>query len=102
MLSRAEVDPLVTGVPGNVHDSFLTRLQAEHSYLLAYAMGCVRTLRPRNNGTSAVGAPPVIPASAIPTPAAILEAFAQAPVDYMGAEWHVVFQGRAPGVYPAW
>lgn len=95
-MSRKETEPLVSGVPGNVHDSFQSRIQAERSYLLAYAMDCVRTLPPRN-GTSLYTAVP-----AIPTPDAIMERFAQAPADYMGAEWHIVFQGRRPGVYPAW
>jgi len=35
-------------------------------------------------------------------PEATMTAFAASAEDFLGAEWHVVFKGRRPGVYPAW
>jgi hypothetical protein len=35
-------------------------------------------------------------------PEAMMESFAGADDDFLGAEWHVVFKGKRPGVYPAW
>lgn len=85
--------PLVNRIPHNCHQGFATRLQAERAYLLAFAMGCVR-VRTADHTRG--------PAMAAPTPAAVMRAFADIPEDYLGAEWHVVFKGRCPGVYPAW
>jgi len=36
------------------------------------------------------------------TPERIMQAFASASDNFLGAEWHVVFKGSVPGVYPAW
>lgn len=82
-------------VPGNVHQGFTSRLAAEQGYILAYALGCVRSL-PSKGSTD----PP--PPAAAPTPAAVLAAFAAVSDAFLGVEWHVVFKGRCPGVYPAW
>ena len=43
--SRDEVKPLVLGIPGNVHESFLLRIDAERAYVLAYALGAARVLK---------------------------------------------------------
>lgn len=94
--SRDDVKPLVNRVPGNVHQGFESRYQAERAYILAFAMGCVRVLPAR--GAPVVGLPP----AAAPTPAAIMDVFASVAGDFLGAEWHVVFKGKRPGIYPAW
>jgi hypothetical protein len=31
-----------------------------------------------------------------------MEAFRTVNDSFLGAEWHVVFKGKRPGVYPAW
>jgi hypothetical protein len=94
--SRAEVEPLVKGIPGNIHQGFTHRHEAERAYVLAFAMGALRTLLARHNATQQV------PAPASPMPDAVMSTFASASDDFLGAEWHVVFKGRRPGVYPAW
>ncbi|KZP12465.1 hypothetical protein FIBSPDRAFT_961411 [Athelia psychrophila] len=82
-------------VPGNVHQGFTTCLAAEQGYILAYALGCVRSLPPRGSTD-----PP--PPAAAPTPAAVLAAFTAVSDTFLGTDWHVVFKGLCPGVYPAW
>jgi hypothetical protein len=37
-----------------------------------------------------------------PMPEALMQAFSVASDDFLGAEWHVVFKGKRPGVYLAW
>jgi hypothetical protein len=71
------------------------RLEAERAYVLAYAMGALRTL-PRR-GSTTLG-----PAPATPTPQEIIDAFASLSHDYLGAEWYVVYKGKWPGMYPTW
>ncbi|KIM89859.1 hypothetical protein PILCRDRAFT_84703 [Piloderma croceum F 1598] len=91
-----EVKPLVTGVPGNIHQGFDHRREAERAYVVVFALGALRTLPARHDAIQ------LAPAPAIPTPEAIMAAFASASDDFLGAEWHVVFKGKRPGVYPAW
>lgn len=93
--NRSDAEAQVTEVPGNVHQGFSSRLEAEQAYIVAYAMGCVRSL-PRRGSTDRA------PDPAMPTPTAILDAFGAVSDDFLGAEWHVVFKGKAPGIYPAW
>jgi hypothetical protein len=95
---RAEVLPLVNRVPGNIHQGFTERREAERAYVVVYALGALRVLPPRNRQGQRVPAA----APATPTPQAIMAAFAGASDDFLGAEWHVVFKGRRPGIYPAW
>lgn len=83
----------VNRISHSVHQSFPSRRTAERAYLLAYAMGCVRSLPARKNGAL----PP-----AAPTPVAVMTAFDAVSDDFLGAEWHVVFKGCRPGYYPAW
>lgn len=83
------------GVPENIYQGFETRRQAERAYVIAFAMGALRVLPLR-------GASQRILAPAMPTPDAAMVAFASASDDFLGAEWHVVFKGKRPGVYPAW
>lgn len=92
---RDDAKLCITNVPRAVHKGFESRLDAETAYILAYAMGLVRSLARRGESTT----PP--PPSA-PTPAAVLDAFRAADSQFLGPEWHVVFKGRSPGVYPAW
>lgn len=89
---REEVAPLILGVSGNRQEGYNSRLKAERAYALSYAIGAVRTVNP----CGAPGAP------AAPMPPALMNAFEETDDDYLGADWHVVFKGRTPGVYPAW
>jgi len=96
LLCREEVEPLVKRVPGNIHQGFDTRLEAERAYVVAYALGAVRVLPLRDDAGSQLVSP------AIPTPEAIMAAFSSASDNFLGVEWHVVFKGLRPGIYPAW
>ncbi|KZP20364.1 hypothetical protein FIBSPDRAFT_954731 [Athelia psychrophila] len=93
--TRAAAKAQVTDVPRCVHKGFKTRVEAETAYIMAYAMGLVRSLPRRGDRTAP-------PAPSAPTPAAILEAFRAVDEQFLGPDWHVVFKGRSPGVYPAW
>lgn len=92
---RSEAEAQVTEVSGNVYQGFSSRLEAERAYVIAYAMGCVRSLP----GREANGRAPV---AAMAIPPGMLDAFDIVSDGFLGAEWHVVFKGKAPGVYPAW
>jgi hypothetical protein len=35
-------------------------------------------------------------------PPEVMDAFQATDDNYFGADWHVVFKGRTPGMYPAW
>jgi hypothetical protein len=94
--SRPEVEPLVKGILGNIHQGFTHRHEAKRAYVLAFAMGTLCTLRARHNASCQV------PAPASPMPDAMMSTFTLALDDFLGAEWHVVFKGKRPGVYPAW
>lgn len=96
--SRPEAKALVDGVPGNIHQGFESRYEAECAYVVAFALGALCILQPR----SARGQQPAAPAPAIPMPEALMVAFASSSEDFLGAEWHVIFKGKRPGVYPAW
>lgn len=76
---------------GNIHEGFKKRYDAERAYTLAYALGAVRRRGPNN---------PRTPATA--PPAAFLAALHDVGDDFLGAEWHVVYKGKRPGVYPSW
>ena len=79
-----------------MHCSFGTRFEAERAYVLAYALGSVHVLkRCRDPSTST-------PAPATPMPESMLEAWAEVADDFLESEWHVVFKGKTPGVYPTW
>lgn len=82
-------------MPHNNFEGFDTRLHAERAYLLAYALGGVRRLPSRDAPRGYV--PP-----AVPMPVRLMERFAALPSEYLGAEWYVVFKGKAPGIYPSW
>ena len=64
--------------------------------MLAYALGAVRVLQPRNGQTRGT------PAAAAPIPEAIMAAWAQAGDDFLGSNWYVVFKGRRTGIFPSW
>jgi hypothetical protein len=83
-------------VPGNVHDSFTSHLDAERAYVLAYALGAVRVLQPRNGWTRGT------PAAAAPIPEAIMVAWAQAGDNFLGSTWYVVFKGICMGIFLSW
>jgi len=83
-------------VPGNIHQGFDHRREAERAYVVAFALGALSILPARRDAIQ------LAPAPAIPTPEAIMAAFASASDDFLRAEWHVVFKGKRPGVYPAW
>ena len=93
---RAQCKPQVHHIPHNVYQGFRTRVEAERAYVLAFAMGSLRIL-PRREASADTG-----PAPGGPTPEALMQAFSVASDDFLGAEWHVVFKGKRPGVYPAW
>ena len=96
MLHREEVEPLVNRILGNVHQGFDHRREAERAYILAFSLGALRVLPPCGGAVQQALAP------AAPTPEAVMAAFADASDDFLGVEWHVVFKGKRPGVYPAW
>lgn len=58
-------------------------------------MDAVRILPPRGQ-SYAFHAPPA------PTPEAFMDALQHVDDDFLGQEWHVVYKGKRPGVYPAW
>jgi len=91
---RPECKAQVNRVPYNVYQGFNSRLAAERAYVVAFALGAVRVLPGRGSSTR--------PAPAAPAPDAVMCAFASADEYFLGAEWHVVFKGKRPGVYPAW
>jgi hypothetical protein len=93
---REEVEPLVNGIPGNIHQGFDHRCEAECAYVLAFAMGTLRVLLARHDIGQEVLAP------AMPMTKAVMAAFALASDNFLEAEWYVVFKGKKPGVYPAW
>lgn len=93
LVSRDDVKPLVNRIPHNCHQGFESRYEAERAYVLAFAMGCVRIRTADCNAN---------PSPAAPIPRALVDAFELVSDDFLGAEWHVVFKGRQPGVYPAW
>ena len=68
---------------------------AEDAYRLAWAMNRVRSVPPPNSDE-----PP--PAPFVPLPPRVYDTLSQSSDHFQGAEWHVVFRGRRPGVYPAW
>jgi hypothetical protein len=90
---RAEVEPLVKGIPNNNYKGFETRCQAEQSYLLAGTLGCLYILS-RDPSTPRAPAKPISEA--------VMAAFCASSDDFLGSDWHVVTKGRCPGVYPAW
>ncbi|KIM88515.1 hypothetical protein PILCRDRAFT_2743 [Piloderma croceum F 1598] len=90
-----QVEPLVKGVPGNIHQGFDHRIHAEHAYVVAFAMGAVHVLPPRRSSQ-------LTPSPAAPMSQAVMAAFSLTSSNFLGAEWHVVFKGKRPGIYPAW
>jgi hypothetical protein len=95
-LVREEVKPLVNRVPGNIHQGFDTQCKAERAYVIAYTLGAVHVLPLQGDvGQRALSL-------ALPVPYTIMNAFASSSDTFLGAEWHIVFKGLRPGVYPAW
>ncbi|KAF7985448.1 hypothetical protein HWV62_5191 [Athelia sp. TMB] len=90
-----EVEALTRRVSNSIHKGFPTRFAAEQAYRLAHALNHVRTIRP----AGVIGPPPP---PFVPLPPRVYDALSRASDQYLGAEWHVVFRGRTPGVYPAW
>jgi len=64
--------------------------------VLAYALGAVHVLQPRNGQTQGT------PAAAAPIPEVIMAAWAQAGDNFLGSTWYVVFKGRRTGIFPSW
>lgn len=62
---------------------------------MAYSIGAVRVLSAHRSEGRAT-------APAAPMPPVIMEAFEDADERFLEADWHVVFKGKTPGVYPAW
>lgn len=79
-----------------MHCGFETLLEAQRAYILAYALGSVRVRLHRGDPRAGDYAP------AAPTPEALMEALEFVDDDFLGAEWHVVYKGKRPGVYPSW
>ena len=96
IFSRDEVRPLVTGISGNVHESFNNRIDAERAYVLAYALGAVRVLKHPDDPT------PGSPTAAAPMPDEIMDAWMEVSDEFLGSEWHVVFKGKRTGLFPSW
>ena len=94
---REETKDLVLNVPGNIFQGFDSCREAERAYVIAYALGAIHVLPSRNAALQGQ-----VLAPAIPTPEALMVVFAEASDTFLGAEWHVVFKGRRPGIYPAW
>lgn len=95
-LVREDVFPLVNRVPRNIYQGFNSRREAEQAYIVAFALRALHILLPQHTTDGRV------PAAAIPMPTAVMDAFSAASSDFLGAEWHVVFKGKRPRVYPAW
>ena len=93
---REEAEPLVSGVPGNIHQGFSDCREAECAYFFAFAMGTLHTLPARHDISKEVLM------AVRPMPEALMTAFASASDNFLGAEWHIVFKGKRPGIYLVW
>lgn len=62
--------------------------------MLAFALGAVRVLPRRGEAV------PLQPPR--PVTQEFLAALESVANDFLGKAWHVVFKGKAPGVYPSW
>ena len=58
---RDKVEPLISGVSGNIHESFLSWYEAECAYTLAYALGAVCQIGHNQLPVSAAPPPVVFP-----------------------------------------
>ena len=96
LTSRDEVKPLVKGVSGNIHQGFFSHHKAKHTYIITFTMGALHCLLARHNMDQQA------PASITPMPDVLIDAFASALDNFLGAEWHVIFRGKRSEVYPAW
>jgi hypothetical protein len=94
-LFREQVEPLVKGVPGNIHQGFDSYIQTEYTYVVAFAMVTLHVLPPQENSQLA-------PLPITPMPPAVMAAFSLTSSDFLEAEWHVVFKSKRPRRYPAW
>lgn len=85
----------VDGISNNIYEGFDSRADAERAYVLAYALGAVRVLANAGGDVQRNADPN-------PTLEAFMRVLRDAPDDFLGQEWHVVFKGKRPGVYPSW
>lgn len=92
--NREEVKAQVHRVSGNSQEGFNSLREAQQAYAFAYAIGAVRVLSPHGAGPAS--------APAAPIPAPIMQAFEECDSNFLGADWHVVFKGLTPGIYPTW
>ena len=82
---RDKVEPLISGVSGNIHESFLSWYEAESrcAYTLAYALGAVCQIGHNQ-----------LPVSAAPPPVVFLRLLDTVNDDFLNTEWHVVYKGK--------
>jgi hypothetical protein len=89
------VKSLTHGISGNCQEGYNTRREAENAYACAYSLGIVRALPAPGSR-----APASAPAALIPPP--VMDELRDADDEFLGAEWHVVFKGLTPGIFPTW
>ena len=82
-------------IPNSIYEGFKYRRDAERAYILAYALGAVRII-PSADGSYLHGS------QALPIPEPVMSALGHVADDFLGSNWHVVFKGKRPGVYPSW
>jgi hypothetical protein len=85
----------VLGVSNSIYEGFKYRRDAERAYILAYTLGAVRLIPSANSSNLSTS-------QARPTPEAFVNALEDVADDFLGENWHVVFKGKRPGVYPSW
>jgi Caulimovirus viroplasmin len=90
---RDECKAQVSGVSQNCYEGYDDRKSAETAYVVTYALGGVRIV-PGLGSASQPASQPIEDAARI--------ALASMPADFLGMEWHVVYKGRTPGIYPGW
>ncbi|KAF7974193.1 hypothetical protein HWV62_13239 [Athelia sp. TMB] len=88
-----DVFPLINGIKKHTQEGFPSILAANRAWDLAQSVGVIRRLDAANR----VSRNP-LPAYSLDT-ARMLRSVEGS---FLGVEWHVVTQGRRPGVYPCW
>jgi hypothetical protein len=94
IIIRVECKAQVHCVSRNVYQGFSSQMEAERAFVVAYALDALHVLPGPHSSSQ--------PAATNLTPERIMQVFASASDNFLGAEWHVVFKGKRPGVYPAW
>lgn len=93
--SRQQCKDYVLGISGNSYKGFEVHCDAEHAYILAYAMDGICILPAHGKNTE-----PHLPAAPAPEP--FVQALRHVDNNFLGVKWLAVFKGQQLGVYPVW